>query len=179
MLASPRGGEGGISGMVSIGQISTPDECAAVRGLVLEFVAWANTQDPDAQTAPTFKDLEAELDGLPGIYAPPTGSFLLATNNGRPAGCVAFREHDRDTVELKRMYVRPDQRGGGIGSRLVQELVAVARAQGRKRIVLDSYHTMTGAHQIYRAAGFRDVAAPEGFPRHYVGRVIFMEMSLL
>jgi ribosomal protein S18 acetylase RimI-like enzyme len=61
----------------------------------------------------------------------------------------------------------------------VQELVAVARAQGRKRIVLDSYHTMTGAHEIYRAAGFRDVAAPEGFPRHYVGRVIFMEMSLL
>jgi GNAT superfamily N-acetyltransferase len=164
--------------MLRIGQISTSDECAAVKKLVLEFVAWANTQDPDAQTAPTFNDLEAELDGLPGKYAPPTGSFLLATNDRRTLGCVAFRELDQDTVELKRMYVRPDQRGNGIGSKLVQELLEVARAQGRKRIILDSYHTMTGAHKIYRAAGFRDVAAPEGFPEHYLGRVIFMEMDL-
>lgn len=164
--------------MLRIRQISTSDECAAVKGLVLEFVAWANTQDPDAQTAPTFNDLEAELDGLPGKYAPPTGSFLLATNDDRSLGCVAFRQLDQDTVELKRMYVRPDQRGNGIGSKLVQELLEVARVQGRKRIVLDSYHTMTGAHKIYRAAGFRDVAAHEGFPEHYLGRVIFMEMNL-
>lgn len=76
------------------------------------------------------------------------------------------------------MYVRPDQRGRGTGFKLVQELIEVARAQGRKRIVLDSYHTMTGAHKIYRALGFRDVAAPDGFPEHYLGRVIFMETSL-
>lgn len=164
--------------MVRIGQIVTSDECAAVKGLVLEFVAWAILQDPDGQTAPTFRNLEAELDDLPGDYAPPTGSFLLATSDNAPVGCVAFRQHDRDTVELKRMYVRPDQRGRGTGFKLVQELIEVARAQGRKRIVLDSYHTMTGAHKIYRALGFRDVAAPDGFPEHYLGRVIFMETSL-
>ena len=164
--------------MVRIGQISTSAECAAVKGLVLEFVAWANTQDPDAQSAPTFKGLEAELDSLPGIYGPPAGSFLLATSDSRAVGCVAFREIDQDTVELKRMYVRPDQRGNGVGFKLVQDLVDVARAQGRERMVLSSYHTMKGAHKIYRAMGFRDVAAPEGFPEKYLGRVIFMEMSL-
>ena len=56
--------------MAMIRQISTSEDCASVKRLVLEFVAWANTQDPDAATAPTFKDLEAELDGLPGLYGP-------------------------------------------------------------------------------------------------------------
>jgi GNAT superfamily N-acetyltransferase len=164
--------------MVRIGQISTPDECAAAKGLVLEFVRWAITLDPDSETAPTFAGLDAELDALPGVYGPPTGSFLLATNDHGPVGCVAFREVDGDTVELKRMYVRPDQRGEGIGQRLVQDLLEVARAQGRRRVVLDSYHTMTGAHKIYRALGFRDVAAPDDFPAHLLGRVVFMEMAL-
>ncbi len=164
--------------MLEIGQIHSPADCAAVKDLVLEFVAWANSIDPDARTASTFKDLDAELDGLPGIYGPPTGSFLLAMNDGLAVGCVAFREVDAKTVELKRMYVRPGQRGLGVGFKLVQDLIEVARAQGRNRMVLSSYHTMTGAHKIYRAVGFQDVAAPEDLPKLYVGRVIFMEMGL-
>ena len=112
------------------------------------------------------------------LYGPPTGSFLLATDQGRPVGCVAFREVDADTVELKRKYVRPDQRGRGTGVKLVQDLMAVARRQGRKRMELCSYHTMTGAHRIYRALGFRDVAAPPDLPPLYHGRDLFMEMDL-
>jgi GNAT superfamily N-acetyltransferase len=164
--------------MITIGQIATPQDCAAVKALVLDFVAWADTQDPDAAVAPTFRNLEAELDGLPGIYGPPTGCFLLARNDGQPAGCVAFRPIDVDTVELKRMYVRPDQRGNGIGLALVRALLDVARAQGRQKVVLDSYHTMTGAHAIYRSVGFRDVEPPADFPAHFLGRVVFMELPL-
>ncbi len=164
--------------MIIIRQISTPAECAAVRGLVLELVAWAHTQDPDAASAATFEDLEAELAALPGIYAPPTGSFLLALNGDRPVGCVAFREVDQDTVELKRMYVRPAERGNGLGLKIVEELIALARAQGRKRMELSSYHTMTGAHKIYRSLGFIDVPAPPDLPALYQGRIVFMEKSL-
>ena len=95
-----------------------------------------------------------------------------------PEGCVAFREKVADTVELKRMNVRPGQRGKGTGLALVQDLVSVARAQGRKRVVLDSYHTMTGAHKIYRAVGFGDVAAPDDLSKLWHGRILFMEMDL-
>jgi GNAT superfamily N-acetyltransferase len=164
--------------MLTIGQISTPEDCAAVKALVLEFVAWADTQDPDAATAPTFHNLEAELDGLPGIYGPPTGCFLLGRQAAQAAGCVAFRQIDPETVELKRMYVRPDQRGNGVGMALVLALLNEARAQGRRRVILDSYHTMTGAHKIYRALGFRDMPAPADFPALYLGRVVFMELAL-
>jgi putative acetyltransferase len=164
--------------MVTIVQISSKEDCAAVKALVLEFVAWAAKQDPDADSAPTFANLEAELAALPGIYGPPTGAFLLARDGDTPAGCVAFREVDAETVELKRMYVRPDQRGNGVGGSLVMDLIERARAQGCKRIVLDSYQTMTGAHKIYRALGFRDVEPPVGFPSQYLGRVVFMELNL-
>jgi putative acetyltransferase len=92
---------------------------------------------------------------------------------------VAFRLIDPETVELKRMYVRPDQRGNGVGMALVLALLDEARAQGRRRVILDSYHTMTGAHKIYRAVGFRDVPAPADFPALYLGRVVFMELALV
>jgi GNAT superfamily N-acetyltransferase len=165
--------------MLTIGQISTPEDCAAVKALVLSFFAWAETLDPDAATAPTFHKLEAELDGLPGIYGPPSGCFLLARNAGLSAGCVAFRLIDPGTVELKRMYVRPDQRGHGVGTALVRALLDEARAQGRRRVILGSFHTMTGAHKIYRAVGFRDMPVPADFPARDLGRVVFMELALV
>ena len=69
--------------------------------------------------APTFHDLERELAAFPGDYAPPKGCFLLARKGGHPVGCVAFRAYSDSTVELKRMYVRPDQRRKRIGQELV------------------------------------------------------------
>lgn len=169
---------GGISKMITISQIITPEDCAAVKALVLEFVAWCETFDTDANSASTFRDLHAELNALPGIYGPPSGCFLLARNNGTPVGCVAFREVGPATVEVKRMFVRPDQRGLGVGLSLVQDLIATARAQGRTRMELSSYYTMTGAHKIYRGVGFKDAPAPADLPAPYQGRIVFMEMGL-
>lgn len=164
---------------LTIAPISGPDDIAAATDLVRELTAWAMTLDPDAAEAPAFAGIERELATLPEKYAPPDGCFLLARTDGRPAGCVSFCAHPRaGTVELKRMYVRPDQRGRGVGAGLVQDLIARARAQGARRIVLDSYHTMTGAHRIYRAAGFRDVGPPDGFPDKFVPVVVFMELDL-
>jgi GNAT superfamily N-acetyltransferase len=164
--------------MLTIVQISTLADIAAARDLVREFIAWAFTLEPDSRDAPTFHDLERELAALPGDYAPPKGCFLLARREGHPVGCVAFRAHTDNTVELKRMYVRPDQRRKRIGQELVSALIAEARKRNNHRIVLDSHRTMTGAHRIYRAAGFSDVAAPAGFPQQFRSRVVFMEMDL-
>src|SRR5258708_34807283 len=110
--------------MLTIVQISTLADIAAARDLVREFTAWAFTLERDSRDAPAFHGLERELAALPGDYAPPRGCFLLARKEGDPVGCVAFRAHSNDTVELKRMYVRPDQRGMRIGQELVSALVA-------------------------------------------------------
>jgi putative acetyltransferase len=164
--------------MLTIRQVETPDEIASVRALIREYTTWAFTLETEAVEAPTFADMEQELASLPGIYSPPSGRLLLATWDGEAAGCIALKPHHGTTGELKRLYVQPSARGHDIGRHLVERLVAEARASGYRRLVLDSYHTMTRAHALYRAVGFRDVAAPDDFPREFVPVVVFMEADL-
>ncbi len=164
--------------MAVIGEASSPEDIEAVRTLMREFTDWARRMDPEAAAAPTFDGLEAELAGLPGPYAPPGGRLFLAREGERPVGCVAFRAHGGGVVEMKRMYVRPESRGGGVGRALMEALLASARAAGARRAVLDSHHSMWGAHRIYRALGFRDVPPPADFPAALATKIVFMEMAL-
>jgi GNAT superfamily N-acetyltransferase len=164
--------------MVDIEQATTPEQIDAVRGLMREYTTWAFSLDAHPDDAPTFHGLEAELASLPGIYAPPAGRLFLATVDGEPTGHIALLPHDSVTAEVKRLYVQPSFRGMAIGQGLVAAAVEAARLIGYERLVLDSYHTMTSAHAIYRGAGFRDVDAPDDFPRHLVPVVVFMEMTL-
>lgn len=164
--------------MIKIKQISSPEDIRAVRDLVRALTNWAISLDPDTKDAPTFTNLENELAALPGEFVPPTGGFLLARDDDQPVGCGAVINHGDGTVEIKRMFVNPDQRGKGVGTKLVEALVQQARLLGAKRIILDSYHKMHGAHRIYRAAGFEEVGPWEGFPAEFADRVVFMQMDL-
>jgi putative acetyltransferase len=74
--------------------------------------------------------------------------------------------------------VRPAFRGQAIGQKLIATLLTEARAEGYVRIVLDSHRSMTAAHGIYEAAGFRRVAAPADFPAALKPLVVFMEIAL-
>jgi GNAT superfamily N-acetyltransferase len=132
----------------------------------------------DGASHPTFRGLEDELATLPGMYAPPTGCLLLAMYDGHPAGCVALRAHDPTTGEVKRLYVRPGLRGNNLGRQLVAALIHNARKLGYRRMILDSHISMTRAHEIYRAAGFRVVDAPDDFPEAIKPVVVFMELTV-
>ena len=164
---------------VSISQAVTPAQIRDVQDLFREYADWAFTLTAHLdETPPTYEGVEEELATLPGIYAPPTGRLLLATVDGRPAGCIALKGSEPGTCELKRLYVRPAFRGQAIGQKLVAALLAAARAEGYRRIVLDSHRAMTTAHRIYEAAGFQRVAAPPDFPEVLKPLVVFMEMAL-
>lgn len=165
--------------MLTILQATSEAEIVAVRELIREYTTWGFTTIPGSNQAPTFEGLDEELATLPGIYAPPAGRLLLAMQNGQPAGCVCLKGHDTTTSELKRLYVRPSFRGQNIGQQLVNRLVEEARQCRYQRIVLDSHGSMTKAHAIYEAAGFRRVNAPEGFPEHLKPIVVFMVCALV
>jgi putative acetyltransferase len=77
-----------------------------------------------------FQGFEAELAGLPGRYAPPSGCLLLAMEDDVPAGCVALRDLGDGTCEMKRLYVAPTHRGRGAGRLLVEEVVSRAGRLG-------------------------------------------------
>lgn len=164
--------------MLTIRQISSDDEVAAADALVREFTDWAFSLEPDAERAPIHRGLDRELSDLSAAYAPPDGCFLLATIETRPVGCIAFRPVDGETVELKRMYVRPEQRGQGVGKGLVAEAIAQARSRGKRRIVLDSLSAMRGAQDLCRAAGFTASEPPADALPEPGGRVVSMVLDL-
>jgi GNAT superfamily N-acetyltransferase len=164
--------------MVSISQVSAPKEIHDVQDLLREYTTWVFTLTAESNQAPTFQGLEEELATLPGIYAPPTGSLLLATLNSQSAGCIALKRHDATTGELKRLYVRHTFRGRKIGRQLVNAVIETAREMGYQRLILDSHISMKSAHAIYEAAGFRKVETPIDFPEDLKPIVVFMEMNL-
>ena len=165
--------------MLTITQASTASAVRDVQDLFREYTAWAFRITADVpDLPPTFEGFEEELATLPGAYGPPSGRLLVAEVDGRPAGCVALKGHGDGVGELKRLYVRPTFRGQAIGPRLVEALVAEARDAGYRRLVLDSHISMTRAHAIYLAAGFRKIATPADFPETLKPIVVFMEMDL-
>jgi GNAT superfamily N-acetyltransferase len=164
--------------MISIQRAETPDDIDAVRLLIRGFVRWTMAEIAETDNPAIFAGLETELAGLPGRYGPPAGCLVLARLDGEPVGCVAFYDHDASTIEVKRMFVLPQARGHGIGGRMVELLLAQARATGVRRVLLSSHHSMHAAHATYRRAGFRDVAVSADFPSAVAGIDVCMELAL-
>ena len=96
----------------------------------------------NAELAGTYPEPGATHFRLdPGEVAEGRGAFLVVYLDGAPIGCGALRVLDVETAELKRMYVRPEERGRGLGRRLVAALEAEARQ----------------AAALYRATGFEPI----------------------
>ena len=130
-----------------------------------------------AEFAPALlaQDFEGEVAGLPGRYAPPSGSILLAFVGDRAAGCVLMRDLGGGTAEMKRLYVLPEFRKSGIGRRLVLAILDRAREAGHDRMVLDSIPEMVEAIALYRSCGFADI--PRYHPDTTV-HAVFMGIEL-
>ena len=103
-----------------------------------------------------FQNFDAELEALPGAYAPPSGALLIARNGSEAAGCVALRQLDTGTGEMKRMYVREQHRGSGLGRRLALAIIEEAKRRKFKRMVLDTLPKLATAIALYRDLGFRE-----------------------
>lgn len=103
---------------------------------------------------PCFQNFAAEVEGLPGKYAPPGGRLALATIKGAPAGCVALRPIDRERCEAKRLYVRPPYRGSGVGRALLDWVIAEARGAGYREMLGDTMPAMARALEMYERMGF-------------------------
>lgn len=78
--------------------------------------------------------------------------------DGKPVGGGAIRAYEGDIVELKRIFVRDEARGQGIGTQLVTELMNWAKELGYKKMILETGVMLKESCHVYRKLGFEMIA---------------------
>lgn len=142
---------------VEISPPRSPADHEAIKALMREYAG-------SLGFSLSYQDFETELADFPGKYAPPDGALLLATAGGEAAGTVALRKMDEGICEMKRLYVKPAFRGQrtadgrSIGRALAEDIVAVGRDRGYRRLRLDTIGgKMLQALSLYRSMGFVEI----------------------
>ncbi|MEJ7623434.1 MAG: GNAT family N-acetyltransferase [Pyrinomonadaceae bacterium] len=155
--------------MLTIRQAQTDQEIAQIRELFREYEAWLGLDL-------CFQGFEDELAALPGKYAVAEGRLLLATGSGSAAGCIALRKINQNICEMKRLFVRDQFRGLGIGCRLIERLITEAVEARYTAIRLDTFPaSMKKAVSLYEAHGFQVISPYYENPHH---DIVFMELVL-
>jgi len=136
-----------------------------------EYVAWIGLDL-------AFQEIDAELAGLPGDYAPPRGALFVADDAQGLVGMVGLRPLDiawpadlsavarsaeveaqsAKAAEMKRLFVRPSARGRGLQKQLIAVALDEARRLRYSEIRLDTLPMMGDAQSLYVSLGFRDIA---------------------
>jgi len=146
-----------------------PAQIPQVRELFLEYAA-------SLGFSLCFQNFDQELAALPGDYAPPKGRLLLAEYESQLAGCIALHQLDLAICEMKRLYLRPNFRGKGIGRKLAENLITEARQIGYRIMRLDTVEpVMKDAIVMYRKLEFHEV--PPYRPNPIPG-ALYMEKNL-
>ena len=155
---------GGVLALVGVVLVQTkgrPEPVVAV------FVASTEEQREQVRelVAETMEQMAAKLDIVPtrfaqeleafdDLYGGERGRALLATVDGKPAGCVVMRPMGPGDAEIRRMYVRASYRRRGIARSLVRAATQEATLLGFRRVVLMTSEEFAGAVPLYRSEGF-------------------------
>ena len=159
----------GDRNQIDLIQATLPEHIEQARSLFLEYGS-------SLGFSLCFQSFDEELKNLPGPYGPPSGRLLLARYAGHAAGCVALRKLETGICEMKRLYVRPADRGKGLGRLLVERIIAEARAIGYERMRLDTIQSaMKDAIALYRRMGFKEIAPYSVIP---IEDALWMELRL-
>lgn len=122
-----------------------------------------------------FQGFEQELASLPGKYADPSGSILLAKLNDKVIGCVAVRPLQDSTCEMKRLFVMTDAQGHSAGRELAKAIIEKARLLGYKKMQLDTLERLVPALKLYQSLGFQKINPYYANP---LDEVVYLELNL-
>jgi GNAT superfamily N-acetyltransferase len=132
-----------------------------VHEAVLQEVLTAYLEEGAARLTRAFgvdQDIPAAVDYVMrhlDQFAPPAGRLLLVVEGDVVLGCGGLRPIAPGVAEIKRMYLRPEARGRGLGRHLLEALLDAARKVGYQETQLDTDGLMPAAVGLYRTAGFR------------------------
>lgn len=101
--------------------------------------------------------LDSDLDDIEASYIDSGGVFeVIEDEKGSILGTVGLFPIDGDTVELRKMYFRPELRGLGMGKRTLRRIIGIARDLGYSRITLETASVLKEAIGLYISFGFVD-----------------------
>ena len=159
-----------------------PADLPHIERLWLEYLTWGNDENEARHgfRLPVREAVDHDLKAI-AQFEPPRGRVLLAWQGDYAFGIGCLRGIAPDVGEIKRMYVEPAHRGTGVGSALLDGLIAAAREAGYARLRLDSPDFMTDAHRLYRRRGFEPIEPyPESeIPEDLRAWWVFMERPSL
>jgi ribosomal protein S18 acetylase RimI-like enzyme len=146
-----------------------PEQVKEVHKLFREYEAWLGVDL-------CFQNFEKELANLPYKYAKPDGRLFLISVKNQTAGCIALRKIADGVCEMKRLYVREQFRGLGLGKMLIEKLIEEAQTVGYKKMRLDTLpDKMPFAVKLYKSYGFCEIPSYYDNPHE---ETLFMELDL-
>lgn len=148
------GGLRSDGGAVEVFTPQSPEQINETRSLFADYAA-------SLKVDLYFQNFAAELESLPGEYSAPRGALLVATVDGKFAGCCAMRPLDSvdyaNACEMKRLYVRDEFRRLGLGRQLAEGILDASRLAGYSCILLDTLDDMESARALYDELGFCEI----------------------
>jgi ribosomal protein S18 acetylase RimI-like enzyme len=167
--------------MVKVFPADSDEHFQLVRDLTRKYIAWDVSRTAELGLDPNvLMEFQYAQGGerLPGDFSPPEGCLLLATFDGNAAGCGAFHKLAPSVCEMKRVYVRPEFRGRGIGRDLATHLVSTARKAGYASMRLETVTFMDTAIALYESLGFHRIDPYYEIPTSFLPITVFMELDL-
>ena len=167
--------------MTAIAECKLRADFEAVAALLAEMAAW-DVVETSALGIPT-DDLVAlyysdGVDALMAKFSGANGSFLLARAGDRALGCIAVFRIDHELAEIRKLFVRPEARGTGVGRALFASALQEIGNRGFARVRLVTATFMAGAIAIYREFGFVDCDPFYRSPERLVPIALFMQREL-
>ena len=119
-----------------------------------------NSQNLDFQKLSTlFDEYLVDIDGdekdffaqYNQIYL---DNVIICYENLIPIGCGAFKKHNDNKIEIKRMFVHPDHRGKAIASKILSKLEAWAIELNNVECILETSNKLQNAIALYKKYGY-------------------------
>ena len=119
----------------------------------------ANNQDFQFLVKKLDHELWNELKEDQSTYdqynkVPDIPTAVIAYNGAAPVACGCYKEFDKETVEIKRMFVQKEYRGKGMSKKILSELERWAKENNYRYAVLETSIHFTTARNLYASNGY-------------------------
>ena len=138
---------------ITIRSFTDSDDPTVIYQLHIEGLKQSDSYISSSQAR---KNLDQDLTNIKTTYLDNQGDFLLALKDSTVIGMGGLRKIDDTAAEIKRMRVKPEFQGQGIGSMILDALLARAKQLGYQKFILDTAIKQTAAQHLYQSRGFQE-----------------------